>query len=185
MIHHLPAHLRLVKAWKNGGGVTRDILCAPSDADLDGFDWRVSLAEITKPGPFSSFINIDRHVIVLEGEARLEFDTHSQNLKAGEPGHDFSGEATVMGVPLTQTVTDLNIMTRRHRYRTEVTRLKAGAAFRLTSPTALLVSLATQDCAGHDLAYLDALYFESEVGRDFNLSDAAILIEIFSDETRA
>ena len=36
--------------WKNGGGLTREILKVPADADA--FDWRLSLATIAAPGPF-------------------------------------------------------------------------------------------------------------------------------------
>jgi len=41
------------RAWKNGGGTTREILRVP--AEPTAFDWRLSLATIDSPGPFSAF----------------------------------------------------------------------------------------------------------------------------------
>jgi hypothetical protein len=39
--------------WKNGGGLTREVLWQPAGASLDDFDWRVSVAQIDSDGPFS------------------------------------------------------------------------------------------------------------------------------------
>jgi len=48
-VHDLPA-----MTWKNGGGVTREIICQPLGAGMDDFDWRVSIAHIASDGPFSA-----------------------------------------------------------------------------------------------------------------------------------
>ena len=53
--------------WKNGGGVTREIVASPEGAPLDAFDWRVSLADVSADGPFSSFPGVDRTLTVVEG----------------------------------------------------------------------------------------------------------------------
>src|SRR5438105_15428583 len=57
--------------WKNGGGLTREVIVHPPGSDLSRFDWRVSLAEIRAPGPFSSLPGIDRRMAVLEGRLSL------------------------------------------------------------------------------------------------------------------
>jgi uncharacterized protein len=57
--------------WKNGGGLTREILRVPADAAE--FDWRLSLATIERPGPFSSFEDYDRTLVLLRG-AGVELD---------------------------------------------------------------------------------------------------------------
>ena len=41
--------------WKNGGGVTQDVLLLPASATHDDFDVRLSLAPISAEGPFSAF----------------------------------------------------------------------------------------------------------------------------------
>jgi environmental stress-induced protein Ves len=57
--------------WKNGGGLTREILKVPSDAAA--FDWRLSLATIEQPGPFSAFDGYDRTLVLIRG-AGVELD---------------------------------------------------------------------------------------------------------------
>ena len=46
----LPAALRTPVAWKNGGGVTREIAALPRGAGLNHFEWRVSTAEVRSAG---------------------------------------------------------------------------------------------------------------------------------------
>ena len=53
--------------WKNGGGVTREVLCLPEGSGFERFDWRVSIAHIASSGPFSSFPGVDRVITLLEG----------------------------------------------------------------------------------------------------------------------
>jgi environmental stress-induced protein Ves len=57
--------------WKNGGGVTSDILVLPAGASNDDVALRVSLAPITAAGPFSSFPGVERHITRLS-YARVE-----------------------------------------------------------------------------------------------------------------
>ena len=61
-------------AWKNGGGVTRELLAWPP-----GDDWqvRISVAEITADGPFSSFPGVARWFSVLEAAASPSRSTAS------------------------------------------------------------------------------------------------------------
>ena len=51
--------------WKNGGGITWEILREPADAEH--YDWRLSMAEISAPGPFSDFSGYQRHLLLFEG----------------------------------------------------------------------------------------------------------------------
>src|SRR5258706_8972671 len=52
--------------WRNGGGLTRELLAWP-----DRSDWivRISVAEILASGPFSEFPGVDRWFAVLHGGA--------------------------------------------------------------------------------------------------------------------
>lgn len=56
----LPESAWRVQPWKNGGGVTREILRWP---DTDAYDLRVSLAEVVNSGPFSRFPGYSRFVV--------------------------------------------------------------------------------------------------------------------------
>lgn len=109
--------------WRNGGGVTHEIAVHPEGAGLDGFDWRVSMAEVAADGPFSRFDGIDRSLAVLEGTGiRLCMSDGAEivaDATAG-PAH-FAGEAAIMGHLIAGSILDLNVMTRRgewvHRLR--------------------------------------------------------------------
>lgn len=41
--------------WRNGGGVTHEILRRSARGDVDDYDLRLSLAEVARSGPFSTF----------------------------------------------------------------------------------------------------------------------------------
>lgn len=50
--------------WKNGGGTTRELVAWP---DAAHWVWRMSVAEVTKSGPFSCFDGVQRWFSVLGG----------------------------------------------------------------------------------------------------------------------
>ena len=52
------------QSWKNGGGLTRELLAWPA---RDGWALRISVADIRADGPFSAFAGVDRWFAVLEG----------------------------------------------------------------------------------------------------------------------
>jgi environmental stress-induced protein Ves len=58
--------------WKNGGGVTHEVIRMPATGDP--FRWRVSIARIEAPGPFSNFAGYQRTMVLLHGAGmRLNF----------------------------------------------------------------------------------------------------------------
>ena len=61
--------------WANGEGFTYEIargLWDPERKKLAPFSWRVSIADLKAPGgPWSTFTNVDRHVVLLEGDCQL------------------------------------------------------------------------------------------------------------------
>jgi uncharacterized protein len=59
------AELPLV-AWRNGGGVTREVAVAGSGGQ--DFEWRISIADVNAAGPFSAFPGIERIITLLDGE---------------------------------------------------------------------------------------------------------------------
>lgn len=67
-ITHLPAATRTQQPWRNGGGVTFEIARAPAPAGSPReFLWRVSMARVDRPGPFSSFTGYTRLIAVVRG----------------------------------------------------------------------------------------------------------------------
>ena len=64
--------------WKNGGGVTREILRSPPESTA--FDWRLSLATIDLPGPFSAFEGYHRTLVLVRGAGvELNFAAHGRS----------------------------------------------------------------------------------------------------------
>ena len=97
-------------AWKNGGGVTRDLWCEPAGAD---WRWRISLADIDRDGPFSAFPGVERWFAVVEGAGvRLSFADHEQRIGPHDHPVRFDG-ADAPGCQLINGRTrDLNLMLR-------------------------------------------------------------------------
>ncbi|MDO8252256.1 MAG: HutD family protein, partial [Rhodoferax sp.] len=52
------------RPWRNGGGVTRELLAWPQ---ADDWIWRMSVAEVAHSGPFSRFEGVQRWFAVLGG----------------------------------------------------------------------------------------------------------------------
>jgi uncharacterized protein len=133
-----------VMAWKNGGGSTTEILVSPPDAGLDDFDWRVSMAEVATDGPFSAFPGIDRTLAILSGEGlRLEI--------GGATPVELTGSTAPLAFPADQPtrarllggpVVDLNVMTRRGRFRHTLRWLSQAAGASLPVTAHLLMVLA-------------------------------------------
>ena len=102
--------------WKNGGGVTREIVCQPPGADMDSFDWRVSIAHIASSGPCSAFPGIDRVITLLSGGGvHLHGDDGQVDHPLDTPlaPFAFAGEAAIHARLLAGDCHDFNVMTRR------------------------------------------------------------------------
>ncbi|GAB3931833.1 HutD family protein [Kribbella albertanoniae] len=97
--------------WKNGLGITYEV-ARSEGAD---FDWRLSFAEVERPGPFSSFPGVDRIITLAAGE-QLALTMPGGDVHVLWPYEPFAfpGEAEVHGDPSGSTI-NLNVMTRRGR----------------------------------------------------------------------
>lgn len=105
-----------VQPWKNGGGVTREVVCQPAGSDMAGFDWRVSIAHIASSGPFSAFPGVDRAITLLEGAGVALHSPDgavSHRLEQPMVPFAFSGDAAVQADLLGPDCHDFNVMTRR------------------------------------------------------------------------
>ncbi len=100
------------QAWKNGGGITHQL--ARSD-DQRGMRWRVSIAEVASDGPFSRFEQIDRIIMLLQGNGFCLHGAKEQAFvldKALQP-FAFAGETEIDCTLIAGPVQDFNLMTRR------------------------------------------------------------------------
>jgi len=131
-----------VMPWKNGGGTTTEIAVAPESASLGDFDWRISMAHVGADGPFSSFPGIDRTLSVLTGNGiRLAFgDGETVALDRATAPFFFAADRAVDGVLVDGPIDDLNVMSRRGRWRHRVERLSGEGS--LPASEGLLVLVA-------------------------------------------
>lgn len=100
-------------SWKNGGGITTELLLEPKD---DGAAlWRLSIAEVSKSGPFSDFSGYARTIMLIDGPGFvLDFESHpSKRLDRRYEPFPFDGgwktECTLIDGP----VRDFNLMAAR------------------------------------------------------------------------
>jgi environmental stress-induced protein Ves len=170
MVLILRAGDRVAVPWKNGGGLTREIAIHPPGSDLGSFDWRVSIAEVHGAGPFSSFPGVDRQMAVLDGRLLLAIEGHDTvSLSPESSPVRFAGDARTFAQPVEGPVTDLNVMTRRGRFRTRLAHrpLRHSRRLALRADTTLIIALSelTLRAEGADstLSRLDAVRFDGAV----------------------
>ncbi|MBL8309775.1 MAG: HutD family protein [Burkholderiales bacterium] len=110
------------RPWRNGGGVTRELLAWPT-AD----DWavRLSVADIAQDGPFSAFDGVDRWFGVLSG-AGVWLGAPAIAVRADGDPIRFAGESAPACRLIDGATRDLNLMLRRGRATGGLQRLRAS-----------------------------------------------------------
>ncbi|MGX1974313.1 HutD/Ves family protein [Streptomyces kronopolitis] len=112
----LRARERAAAPWSNGGGVTREIAAHPPGAGWDGFAWRVSLADVTRDGPYSPLPGVRRILTVVDGAGlELTVDGAVRLLPGGHRPFAFPGGAATGSRLLDGPVINLNVMLREGR----------------------------------------------------------------------
>ncbi len=169
-------------AWKNGGGTTRTIAVSPPGAGLENFIWRLSIAEITRPGCFSYFAGIERTIAVIEGELGMDIATaRTLRLDPASAPFAFNGETNVLAAPINGPVTDLNLMVRRGACTGEMRRVPSGPLF-VGGAIAIIVAQEHSELTVNDGAVKmnpgDAYRCRSADFRKATLSHGAFLVEL-------
>lgn len=133
--------------WKNGGGLTRDLLLWPPGSANSGDDWalRISVAEVAQSGPFSAYPGVARWFCVLQGAGvvlHFEEGPHMQTtLSPDSPPLHFDG-ALAPGCELVAgPALDLNLMARQSAGRAEMGRAVAGVPWVSRAPLRALFTL--------------------------------------------
>jgi environmental stress-induced protein Ves len=99
--------------WRNGGGITRELLAAP---DTGQWQWRVSVADIERDGPFSAWPGVQRWFAVLEGAGvALTIDGAAHVVTPRGGALRFDGDASTTCHLLEGPTRDLNLMLRGAR----------------------------------------------------------------------
>ncbi len=151
---------QLKMPWKNGLGITREVISRPASDGSGVFDWRISLATVGASGPFSIFAGIDRTIAVLQGDGmHLTVDGRQEPpLLVESPPFAFSGDAEVQADCLGGETLDLNVMSRRGQLVHRMTKIVVSDAQTL-SLTADTVAVVFRDEA---VVAIDSL--QSDVG---------------------
>jgi environmental stress-induced protein Ves len=121
--------------WRNGGGVTRELLAWP---DAAAWKVRMSVANVEQDGPFSRFDGVQRWFAVLEGAGvRLRLGGAAHTLtSASEPLSFDGGVATDCELPGGPTQ-DFNLMLQACSGRME--RLRGDTARNLAAPDLIAI----------------------------------------------
>jgi hypothetical protein len=153
--------------WKNGGGSTLELLQDP--APDGGFNWRLSIADVATPGPFSTFEGIDRQIMLVGGHGMvLSFDQEAPPVVISKPlrPQAFKGEWKTDCRLIDGAIQDFNVMVRRDWGMAAVNGFDLVKDQRLTlavAPFTILHLLTgTADCQGQKLQDGQTLYLESE-----------------------
>lgn len=103
--------------WRNGGGTTRQLASQPGSAPDGSWDWRISIADVTKAGDFSAFPGMERVLTVVEGELLLlSVDGAERPLEKYRPFRFPGGASTHASLP-TGDIRDLNVITRAESFK--------------------------------------------------------------------
>ena len=109
--------------WKNGGGVTR-LLAASGDQTQT--HWRLSLAEIQKDGPFSTFPGWERILTIVDGDGiDLTGDGNTLRARPWVP-LEFSGDIALHGTLPGRASQAFNLMYDGTSFSASVTALSPG-----------------------------------------------------------
>lgn len=107
--------------WRNGGGTTRELIAWPSAED---WDWRLSVAEIERSGPFSRYDGVQRWFAVLSGVGvRLGLQGRTHDLTPRSAPLPFDGALAVDCDLLDGPTEDFNLMVRADRAFAGMTRV--------------------------------------------------------------
>jgi hypothetical protein len=134
------------KPWRNGGGVTRELLALPAG---EGWQVRVSVADVDADGPFSAFDGVERWFAVVDGAGVvLTIDGIEHRCRPDGDALAFAGAARTTCRLIDGPTRDLNLMLRG--VRGALHRVVAGSVWRPRVRQCGLYTTAAGSVAGDD-----------------------------------
>ena len=125
--------------WKNGGGSTEEITRDAGEG-LEGFGWRLSIADIGESGGFSRFDGYQRIISVLQGAGmNLQVDGASTRALLPFDAYAFKGQSTVSCTLIDGPIRDFNLIYAPDRYTARLQWLQATTPLRFFSSARTLL----------------------------------------------
>jgi environmental stress-induced protein Ves len=170
--------------WKNGGGSTEEIT-RDAGTGLDGFGWRLSIADIGESGGFSTFAGYERIITVLQGDG-MTLSVDGQVTRPLLPFDPFAfrGESQVTCTLLGGAIRDFNLIYAPKRYSARLQWLSGEQRFFSEAGTVLVFSVsdALELKVGHNASQLgrhDCLQLVGNTGLlEVASNDACCVIEL-------
>jgi len=129
--------------WKNGGGSTEEITRDAGEG-LDGFGWRLSIADIGESGGFSRFDGYQRVITVLQGAGmHLQVDGEQSRALLPFDAFAFKGDSEVSCRLIDGPIRDFNLIYAPQRYSARLQWLQAGS--RLFTPAQTVLVFAADE----------------------------------------
>ena len=124
--------------WKNGGGFTEEIT-RDNGEGLEGFGWRLSIADIEASGGFSLFSGYQRIITVLQGDGmQLLVDDQATRPLLPFDAFAFSGDSKVDCTLLGGAIRDFNLIYAPQRYRARLQWFDGASRLFSSAETVLL-----------------------------------------------
>jgi environmental stress-induced protein Ves len=170
--------------WKNGGGSTEEIT-RDAGAGLDGFGWRLSIADIAESGGFSTYAGYQRIISVLQGVGMI-LHVDGQATRPLQPldPFAFNGESQVSCTLLGGAIRDFNLIYAPDRYTARLQWIDSKQRVFTSAGTVLVFSVTeglsvnagttTETLGKHDCLQLDGNRELLEV----SVSGSCCLIEL-------
>ncbi|MFB3802535.1 HutD family protein [Pseudomonas sp. K1(2024)] len=115
--------------WKNGGGSTEEI-ARDAGEGLEGFGWRLSIADIESSGGFSRFAGYQRIISVLQGDGMyLTVDGQRSRLLRVFDAFAFKGDSEVACTLPGGGIRDFNLIYAPDLYRARLQWFEGRARF--------------------------------------------------------
>ena len=151
--------------WKNGGGSTEEITRDAGEG-LEGFGWRLSIADIGESGGFSTFAGYQRVITVIKGAGMvLTVDGEEQRGLLPLQPFAFKGDSQVSCRLITGPIRDFNLIYAPQRYSARLQWLDGEQRFFSEAGTVLVFSVSdalevkvgntASQLARHDCLQLD------------------------------
>src|SRR5450830_932239 len=166
--------------WKNGGGSTEEI-SRDGGHGLEGFGWRLSIADIGESGGFSTFAGYQRVITVINGAGMvLTVDGEEQRGLLPLQPFAFKGDSQVSCRLISGPIRDFNLIYSPQRFQARLQWIDGVRRFFSPPQTGLGSSFADEGkVLGQVLGHHDCLQVDANTGLlDISVTGRCCIIEL-------